>query len=628
MSLPSILLLTLLTPLLTAAIITLLLRKRGDSAALFSVLSSLVTSGLALYSIFSWDGQPLHVSFEWLQLGDLTISMGLYFNTLTALMFLVVSIVGSCVHCFSLCYMKTDKGKARYFAGLGFFMFSMSGIILASNLFMLFMFWELVGLSSYLLINHFFEKNAAATASKKAFIVNRVGDFGLLIGIIWAYWQWGTVELNALEALSGTQSLNTFLGICLFCGVLGKSAQLPLHVWLPDAMEGPTPVSALIHAATMVAAGVFLLCRVSFLFTLDALSIITWVGIATALYAAFCAFGRNDIKKILAYSTLSQIGFMVAVFGIGTAAGLSLGEKNGLYIGVAAALFHLTTHAFFKALLFLTAGSVIHACHHEQNIFRLGGLWKRMPFTFFTFTIGLLAIAGVPFLGAGFFSKDIILSLAYEHQPLAFFLLSFTSLLTVTYMGRLWFIAFWGAPRSPSAEKAHENPWSMGLPLAVLAFLSFIGGWTHFYPAAIQSLWEALPHPHGFEHKLLVSLSFVFSFVGLGSALLIYRPHSKTKMVDDPLKKTLPNAFSLLRVGFDFDRFYRFYVQKIQQRIADILDFLDRFLIDGLIVKGLAGIIGLIGVGLRSTHTGNAQVYLYWFLAGMILFWVYALNWL
>lgn len=628
MSLPTILLLGLLIPLLTAVVIAFFLRKRGHAAAIVAVLSSLGIAGLALYSVYSWDEQPFHVSLKWLQLGDFTLSMGFYFNMLTALMLLVVSIVGTCVHFFSLGYMKSDKSKARYFAGLSLFMFSMLGIVLASNLFMLFIFWELVGLSSYLLINHFFEKNAAAAASKKAFIVNRIGDVGFLIGIIWAYWQWGTVELEALQALSGTQSLNTFLGLCLFCGVLGKSAQLPLHVWLPDAMEGPTPVSALMHAATMVAAGVYLLCRVSFLFTVDALTVITWVGTATAFFAAFCTFGQRDIKKILAYSTLSQLGFMVAVFGLGTAAGLHSEKEYGFYIGIAAALFHLTTHAFFKALLFLSAGSVIHACHHEQDIFRLGGLWKRMSFTFFTFTIGLLAIAGVPFLGAGFFSKDIILFLAYEHQPIVFILLAFTSLLTVTYMGRLWLIAFCGSPRSAAAEKAHEAPWSMCLPLAVLALFSFAGGWVTFYPASIQVLWEKLSHPHGFEYNLILGLSFVFTCIGFGLALWIYHPLKKVKMTEDPLEKKLLGLFSLFRTGFNFDRFYRFYIQKVQQRMADILDFIDRFLIDGFIVKGSAGLVGLIGMGLRLSHTGNVKVYLYWFLAGMLFFWAYALSWL
>jgi NADH-quinone oxidoreductase subunit L len=288
----------------------------------------------------------------------------------------IVGVVGLCVHVFSLGYMHDDAAKARYFGGLSIFMFSMIGIVLADNLFMMFIFWELVGFSSYFLINHWNEKASASDAAKKAFIVNRVGDFGFLLGIITCYWMNGTVNLSELAA---GHVYSRLIPLLLFCGAVGKSAQLPLQVWLPDAMEGPTPVSALIHAATMVAAGIYMLCRINVLMVPDALAVIAWVGTLTALYAALCAITQRDIKKVLAYSTLSQLGYMVAAFGLGS---------------VGAAMFHLTTHAFFKALLFLGSGSVIFGCHHEQDIFRMGGLRTRMPVTFWTFTIAVAAIIG------------------------------------------------------------------------------------------------------------------------------------------------------------------------------------------------------------------------------------------
>ena len=372
MSMPSHAVAVLLLPLLSAALIALFLRRAGSLAAALGTLTAAAIAAIAV--ILALHGERFECSLEWLRFGSFTLSLGLKFDDLAALMLCIVGVVGLCVHVFSLGYMKDDPAKARYFGGLSIFMFSMIGIVLADNLFMMFIFWELVGFSSYVLINHWHEKQSAADASKKAFIANRVGDFGFLLGIIWCYHANGTVNLTALGTHHG---FSAAIPLLLFCGAVGKSAQLPLQVWLPDAMEGPTPVSALIHAATMVAAGIYMLCRINVLMVPDALTVIMWTGTATALYAALCAIAQRDIKKVLAYSTLSQLGFMVAAFGLGAQTALGHdGKMTVLAAGVGAAMFHLTTHAFFKALLFLGSGSVIHGCHHEQDIFALGGLAK------------------------------------------------------------------------------------------------------------------------------------------------------------------------------------------------------------------------------------------------------------
>ena len=379
MTMPQHAILVLVLPLGSAAIIGLFLRRAGGLAAAISTATAAAIAAIAV--ILALHGERFTVAVEWLRFGDFALSLGIKFDDLAALMLMIVGVVGLCVHVFSLGYMHEDGARGRYFGGLSIFMFSMIGIVLADNLFMMFIFWELVGFSSWLLINHYLDRQSAADAAKKAFIVNRVGDFGFLLGIIWCQAQFGTTNLDALaQAVGGTPAVAVATGIplLLFCGAVGKSAQLPLQVWLPDAMEGPTPVSALIHAATMVAAGIYMLCRINVLMTADALTVIMWVGTATALYAALCAITQSDIKKVLAYSTLSQLGYMVAAFGLGSVNSThyhdNIPHTVSLEAGVGAAMFHLTTHAFFKGLLFLGSGSIIHACHHEQDIFKMGGL--------------------------------------------------------------------------------------------------------------------------------------------------------------------------------------------------------------------------------------------------------------
>lgn len=622
----NVLLFVLLTPLVAAAVILLCGRQRGNLAAGVSVLAAGLVAAASLHLFFrTWGGEAEAVSLQWLSLGDFEIRLGFFLNGVSALMLFVVSFVGFWIHVFSLGYMKDDAAKARFFGGLSIFMFSMLGIVVAENLFMIFVFWELVGFSSYMLIGHYFQQEDARGAAKKAFIVNRVGDFGFLLGIILVFWTFGTTSLPQLaEAVAGNPSaVTTLMGLLLFCGVLGKSAQMPLHVWLPDAMAGPTPVSALIHAATMVAAGVFFLGRTVFLYTPDALEVIAWVGVITAVCAAIWAFAQTDIKKILAYSTLSQLGFMVAAFGLGTLFGLSQGGEQALYYGVGAALFHLTTHAFFKALLFLGSGSVIHACHHEQDIFKMGGLLRKMPITGITFAIGVIAIAGIPFVAAGFFSKDAILYVAYEQAQIPFVLLAATAVLTAAYMGRLFFIAFLGKARSDNAEHAHETSWVMWLPLVVLAVFSLGGGHLFFYPPTLQPmLAQMVPHPEGSVHTMLVIFSLIASLGGLLFALLFYGTGAK----GDRLEQTARPVWALSRSLFGFDALYGFYVKRVQQRVADIVAFVDTLFINGLAVRGTAGLAGLGGILARSLQTGSLHGYVWWFFGGLILFWLYAVG--
>ncbi len=613
-------LISLLTPLASAAVIALFLRRAGALASYLSTAAAAVTMVTAL--MLAYGGHRFDASAEWFTFGDFTLKLGIKFDDLAALMLSIVGVVGFCVHLFSLGYMHDDDSKARFFGGLSIFMFSMIGIVFADNLFMMFIFWELVGFSSYLLINHYCLKQSAADASKKAFIVNRVGDFGFLIGILLCYWHYGTVDLNALPyVVQGGTALLTAVPLLLFCGAVGKSAQMPLHVWLPDAMEGPTPVSALIHAATMVAAGIYMLCRIEVLMVEQALQVIMWVGTVTALYAALCAIVQSDIKKVLAYSTLSQLGYMVAAFGLGSLATEHDGHEVVIAAGVGAAMFHLTTHAFFKALMFLGSGSVIHGCHHEQNIFKMGGLLKKMPITGITFTVGVLAISGLPFI-SGFFSKDAILHLAQLKSTPVFAILVITAVLTSFYMFRLWRITFFGEPRSDEAEHAHEGGLSMTLPLIVLAVLSLVGGYTHgplgfIYGHAFEGVWSQIPHAEGIS---VYVMSIAILAVGAGLAFALYKP-----IGSDGLATKAPGAFAgLTMVKESWDRAYDYYVAKVQDRFAMLMNFLEQIFLAGLIIRGLAGVVGLFGIGARALHTGSLHAYVYWFLLGAVMLWGFA----
>ncbi|MDW8309452.1 MAG: NADH-quinone oxidoreductase subunit L [Verrucomicrobiales bacterium] len=603
--------LILFLPLLAAGIITLFtLRRRHVSATLSigAILTGFVLSVLFLLAN-GWQTAG-ELSVNWLSIGGLNVDFGLKLDPLSLVMMLVVTGVGGAIHVYSLGYMRDDPGWSRYFACLSLFTFSMLGIVLANNFLQLFIFWELVGVSSYLLIGFWFEKPAAADAAKKAFITNRLGDFGFLLGLLVLFGTFGTLNFAALEQelRSGHEALGalaTLAGLLIFCGAVGKSAQFPLHVWLPDAMEGPTPVSALIHAATMVAAGVYMLCRVFFLFTPEALTVIAWVGGFTALLAALIAVQQNDIKRILAYSTISQLAYMVMAVGLGAPT---------------AAMFHLTTHAFFKALLFLGAGSVIIALHHEQDIWKMGGLRKKMPVTFWTFMAGTLAIAGLPPL-SGFYSKDSILAQALERQHWALFALALAvAALTAFYMLRLAVVVFFGASRSEHAEHAHESPGVMIWPLRLLATASIVGGVIgidavlagHFAPhtRTALTLGQRLIEP--FHHSLGAAVAGIaVALGGLLAARALYAGASS-----DPLPGRLGAAAAWMRNKFYFDELYEATVIRAHDAIAAVMDWVDRWVVEGFCIGLVRGGTDLTGRALRLLQTGNLQTYAFLFVLG------------
>jgi len=466
----------LLLPLLSYVIIFFFgkkLPRKGDWVGVGLLFVTWVQA-LRIFATFWRHGDPqwrVEGVIPWLKVGDFTADAGILVDGTTAVMLVVVSTVSMLVHLFSVGYMHGDRRYERYFAFLGFFTFSMMGIVLSNSLMFLYIFWELVGLASYLLIGFFFHKHSAADANKKAFLTNRVGDFGFFIGLMIFFTAYGTFNYLELFALMQTAPLTgallTWAGIGLFMGCIGKSAQAPLHIWLPDAMEGPTPVSALIHAATMVAAGVYMIARLQPLFDPTALLVVAYIGAITAFMAATIALVKTDIKKSLAYSTISQLGYMVMAIGVGAAG---------------AGMFHLWTHAFFKALLFLGSGSVIHAVH-TQEMPLMGGLRRKMPITFWTFAIATVAISGVPFF-SGFYSKDAILAgaLAFgwiDGHMIPFVLALLAAGFTAFYMFRMLFLTFMGKPRDEERySHAHESPWTMSVPLLFLAVLAFASsGW-------------------------------------------------------------------------------------------------------------------------------------------------------
>jgi len=598
--------LILFLPLAAAAGITLFtLRDRELSARLSigAILTSFVL-GVLFIALNGLHGAR-ETSVTWLHVGGLQVDFGLRLDALSLLMLLIVTGVGGAIHVYSKGYMREDPGQPRYFACLSLFTFSMLGIVLANNFLMLFIFWELVGVSSYLLIGFWFEKPSAADASKKAFLTNRIGDFGFLLGILLVWATLGSLHFGKLEALLKSDpavlgTLTTVAGLLIFCGAMGKSAQFPLHVWLPDAMEGPTPVSALIHAATMVAAGVYLLCRVFFLLDLPgshALDVIAWIGGVTALLAALIALQQDDIKRILAYSTVSQLGYMV------------------MAVGVAAptpAMYHLTTHAFFKALLFLGAGSVLHALHHEQNIWKMGGVLWRMPVTGVTFLLGTLALCGVPPF-SGFFSKDEIIAatLSGAHRSPALFALAVgVAVLTTFYMFRLVIVAFLGMPRAGGAEQAKESPLLMTLPLLVLAIPSVVAGFWQIP----QAYAEQLGHPHLEHTALAMAASLGAVGVGLALAIALYGGAKA-----DPLSEKLGQLAEALRHRFYFDELYQATVIRAHDLLATVADLVDRWVIAGVMVRGVHGSTELVGRALRLAQSGNLHSYAFLLALGVVV---------
>ncbi len=580
----------LLAPLCSAACITLFaLRWKALSSfiSIMAVLLSFICSCLVFARADISAPQ-----FGWIDVaGALKVPFGLTQDQLSKMMLVLVSGVGAVIHIYSLGYMRDDEGKSRYFGALSLFMFAMLGIVVANNFVMLFMFWELVGFTSYVLIGHWFYRDAAAAAAKKAFITTRIGDFGFMIGILMLWMATGSIVFAEItprmSMLTSHPTFLTVVALLIFCGAVGKSAQFPLHVWLPDAMEGPTPISALIHAATMVAAGVYMLVRVAFVIQTSqtALLVIAWIGTITAVLAALIATQQNDIKRILAYSTLSQLGYMVMAVGL---------ASND------ASMFHLFTHAFFKALLFLAAGSVIVMLHHEQNIWKMGGLSQKLPITFVTFVVGALALIGCPPF-SGFFSKDAILALAYQRNVPIFAVGLFTAFLTAFYVIRLLVIVFFGKPRSEVARESRESPAVMTGPLIVLALLATLGGFAFFARRFL-----ALP----IEKEVAVfvpAVAIVALILGSGLAIVLYRNRASE-----------PLDLQLLRHKFYFDEFYRWLIYWTQELLAGVFAFFDRWIIDAGAVSGSGR--GTLGIGalLRLIQIGNLQAYLFLFGLGIV----------
>lgn len=603
----------LFLPLAVALVILLggkLLREGG--CVLLSVSSAFVCLVCAVVNLGVVGSETFRL-LPFLVLDEgrlLNIGIDVLHDKQSAGMMFIVCLIGFLVQLFSLKYMEKDEARPRYFGALSLFMFSMTGIVLADNLIMMFVFWELVGLSSFLLIGHWFHKPSAAEASKKAFLTNRIGDFGFMIGILLLFGaNHGDVTFGGLRdsliagpmhEMSASQPwLITAAVLCLFMGAVGKSAQVPLHVWLPDAMEGPTPVSALIHAATMVAAGVYMMVRIAFLVGASATAA-TWiagVGGVTALLAALMATQQGDIKRILAYSTLSQLGYMVMAVGLVGMTGDALSR------GGHPAMFHLYTHAFFKAMLFLGAGAVIYACHHEQDIWKMGGLAKHMPMTTATFAIGTAALMGVPFL-SGFYSKEAILGLAYEECGWLFALGAFTALLTAFYMTRLFVVAFLGKARSDSAKHAMEANLLMLIPLALLALLS-IGSGYHVFAGRLKAM---AVHGHGEGHYTVMAISILVVIIGVVAAWVLYRGKEK-----DPLTiKVFANKFYI-------DEIYAGFIKVFQDGLAWLVTGIERILVDGLIARLPAAVAAKIGERARALQGGHLQSYTFLLGAGVLL---------
>ena len=602
-------------PVFAAAISALLGRRNRILAAALAIGSLAVSFLLSLCAfahVLANHGadQVLTFNFRWFQFGNEWLQLGWMLDPLTAVMLVMVSFVGLLIFIYSVGYMAHDENFTRFFCFMALFAGAMLGVVIANSLLLLFMCWEIVGLTSYLLIGFWYHKPEAAAAAKKAFITTRIGDLAFLLGMVWLYAKTGTLlfynagagclETSALTHLTAQTAvfgltLSTVIGILIFCGAAGKSGQVPFHVWLPDAMEGPTPVSALIHAATMVAAGVFLIARIYPLMSARAgisltptiaLQVVTWVGAITALFGALTAIAQFDIKRILAYSTISQLGYMMMGLGVG---------------GVAVGMFHLITHAFFKALLFLGAGSVIHGCNGEQDIRRMGGLRKFMPITFAAYSAGMLALCGFPFFFSGFWSKDDILRAAHNWNlsQAPFYMAAFGALLTAFYMTRQVYYVFAGSSRlaeanhdsSHATSHPHESPAVMTIPLVILAafavLLGFIGtpAWPWFQSFLDNkpvSLGFSALSSHGILSVMLTSSFLVFIGIGLGWWFYGRKPIESAR-VEDELGKLQPPAFTVLGHAFFVDALYSATILRLNAWSAGVCDWLDRWVWNGAV---------------------------------------------
>lgn len=564
--------------------------------------------------------------FNWISFGNIDISFGLWIDSLTLIMMMVVTGVGFLIHLYSIGYMHSDEGFTRFFTYLNLFIFFMLLLVMGSNYLIMFIGWEGVGLCSYLLIGFWFKNDAFNDAAQKAFVMNRIGDLGFLLGMFFILFNFGTLDIQAVQELAPGLTANSplLIGITmmLFVGAMGKSAQLPLYTWLPDAMAGPTPVSALIHAATMVTAGIYMIVRSNVLFAMapSTLTFILWIGVITSLFAAVIGLKQNDIKKVLAYSTVSQLGLMFAALGLGA---------------FSSGIFHLVTHAFFKALLFLGAGSVIHALHGEQDIRRMGGLKKLIPVTYLTFLLASLAISGFPFL-SGFFSKDEILAHAFEQNSIVWTLLFVSSMLTGFYMFRLVYLTFFNSFRGTEETKQHihESPWTMTVPLLVLCVLAVLGGliglpevfnvshWLDSYLAVVTEPSASLIHQgEKMSHALEIGLMSFAGLAAIGVILYAYRKYVTLKAMpeEDDVITGIPK---LIANKFYVDEIYESQITKPVFKLSTWFgNFFDKKVVDQ-VVNSTAGVLDAGGRSLRLFQNGNTGSYVFAMVIGMIVLFI------
>jgi NADH-quinone oxidoreductase subunit L len=624
----------LFLPLIAAGLITLFTRRNPAVSAYISIAAIAASFLLTLALFFRLgDQNSLNVTpIQWLSVGNLKVEIGFLVDRLSVLMLLVVTGVGLMIHVYSYGYMHGDKAFSRFFASLSLFTFSMIGIVFATNFFQMFIFWELVGLSSYLLIGYWFEKPSAADACKKAFLTNRIGDFGFLLGIIILWTLLGSVQFADLQSAisqnpAALGALATVAGLLIFMGAMGKSAQFPLHVWLPDAMEGPTPVSALIHAATMVTAGVYLVARCAPLFVLSqtALGFVAIIGAITALLAAFTALTQYDLKRVLAYSTVSQLGFMFMSLGAAAADPVHLMQP-----AVTFAMFHMFTHAFFKAVLFLSAGSVMHSMGDVIDMRRFSGLKKVMPVTHWTFLAGAAALSGLPLL-SGFWSKDEILAVIADADRVPGYGLFFgsilavallASLLTAFYTFRAYFLTFHGPERFPeeAGHHPHEAPPAMAWPLRILGVAALlvgaVAGPTHLYAHYLHHT-PSLPlsEPHGLNYVMMV-VSSIIAIAGVGFAWMVY---GKADRKAYNVQERYSPAYELSLQGLYLDAVYQALVVRPMRALSELSETLDRLFVDKL-VDAVGYLPGIFGSLVRPIQNGFLQSYALVMLLGLVIF--------
>ncbi len=608
--------LMLLFPLLGVLINAFFGRRIGKRAVSWVACSAIGLSFLVALGVLMGTAgstgveQPL---FTWISAGSFHVEFSLLLDPLSALMAAVVTGVSFLIHIYSIGYMAEDPRYARYFTYLNLFVFAMLILVLANNYLMMYVGWEGVGLCSYLLIGFWFERKAAADAGKKAFIVNRVGDMGFALGIMLIFAMFGTLQFSEVfrraPGILGPAAV-TAITLLLFVGATGKSAQIPLYIWLPDAMEGPTPVSALIHAATMVTAGVYMVARNHVLFDMapTTAAVVASIGAATAFFAATMALVEKDLKRILAYSTISQLGYMFLAVGVGA---------------YAAGMFHLTTHAFFKALLFLAAGSVMHAMAGEINIQKLGGLREKLPRTYAVFAVGAAALAGVP-LFSGFFSKDEILWRAFLHSPVLWLVGLGTAFLTAVYIFRALFVTFWGETRAEKKlwEHAHEAPAVMSIPMLILAVLAVIGGYIGLPRLSlVEGYLEPVLHAEhaaeaGATEWVLLAVS---ALIALGGIALAYYLYVVRPAVPANLSKQFAPLYTLLSRKYYVDEFYMaVVVEPLRQVGRFIAELFDPRVVDGA-VNGLARLAGVCGEGLGTLQNGRVRSYALSILVGVVI---------